>query len=257
MNRIPSTIGRSGCRATRAFTLVELLVVIGIIALLISILLPALGRAREAANTVACQSNMRQLVLMTTLYTTENKGTLPHSSRDGVKDPTNSVLTWFQYMDSKIPVSVRQCPGGRSNKYYDTTVKRMAFPGEFVGSKPWWWMDEGKESWISVNKNACTRWDQWEAYKARRVTYFRKHAQVMLVVDHWRGDDGNPAGGWIPGENIRFRHQNGTAISMGFLDGHAEVWTWDTCKNGTEAGYPRNLFATNLDFLPWGDANAR
>lgn len=75
----------------RAFTLVELLVVIGIIAVLIGILLPALGRAREAGNRTQCLSNMRQQFVAMTSYAAANRGQMPIGTRAGY-DQMNYVL---------------------------------------------------------------------------------------------------------------------------------------------------------------------
>ena len=61
----------------RAFTLVELLVVIGIIALLVGMLMPALNKARQSANTLKCLSNLRQIGTVMNMYIAANKGSFP------------------------------------------------------------------------------------------------------------------------------------------------------------------------------------
>jgi prepilin-type N-terminal cleavage/methylation domain-containing protein/prepilin-type processing-associated H-X9-DG protein len=96
-------------KSDKGFTLVELLVVIGIIALLISILLPALGKARDAANTVKCAANLHAVGAGFANYITNYKGYLPPSnvyrpdeSGAVLTTPTNGFIHWssFIYNDS-------------------------------------------------------------------------------------------------------------------------------------------------------------
>ena len=88
------------------FTLVELLVVIGIIALLISMLVPALNRARAAGRTITCASNVRQIGLVFRLYATDNRDSLPPGQYDHGGAEGN--WTWTDYLDRYLGARLSQ-----------------------------------------------------------------------------------------------------------------------------------------------------
>ena len=89
----------------RGFTMIELLVVIGIVVILVALLLPVLGKARTAANTVVCLSNLRQIVTASQLYVGENHDRLPYSGRDF---PGMAVLDpWELCLFSASPATVK------------------------------------------------------------------------------------------------------------------------------------------------------
>lgn len=183
-------------RRRHAFTLVELLVVIGIIALLISILLPALGRARAQANLIDCQARLRQIGQGLQLYASQNNGLFPWGALDhdagalaGFPNPHGErwwkwSYTISQYLgtDEMNPPTVNYWP--KNNPVF--TDK------DTIEGNPWGWVTHYvAHPRIMPQNNGSDPYKKWDEGTSggkqtivqRRMASIRNASEVMAVWD--------------------------------------------------------------------------
>lgn len=230
-------------RTLSGFTLVELLVVIGVIAVLIAILLPALAKARRSAVTLKCLSNMRQLGTGIQMYMSSNRDAMPAAGygqyyADGVTVRPNwngsfSFPTWRQLIYPYITAAKIDLVG--TNGVATTGLPDLgvvACPANAQGSRSLFTSGMGMGWRMSYYGNALNtggntvppmnRTDKSGAW----MKPAKMSSPSTVIVLYEGGSDGGPTGssGISPaGDPTRYWFMHKNLANYAFADGHAET----------------------------------
>lgn len=181
--------------AARAFTLVELLVVIGIIALLVGILLPTLSNAQRSARDVKCQSNIRQLCMSLINYAGENKGAFPPNCND-INLTQTGVQGGFWYDYDRIG---RYLPNTKVLTSNSILTPVMTCPNDEGGSRSY-----AMSFWASsfVNPTATTHGPPTLRHAGSAWGTETKGAAQLILVGEKLSVFNDGFGGWAAGATI-------------------------------------------------------
>ncbi len=226
----------------KGFTLIELLVVIAIIALLLAILMPALGKVKEKAKDIICRTNIKSIQLATLLYTDDNDGKMPIYDVGGGLW-VNLISSYLGDMDKS-----RYCPSTTVDK------KKLEDPNldyEWGSAKTSWIWNWGTPE-PEMGSYALSTWfytltdsqrDQMQANDPERLKlYFKSMLDVRrpdrtpvfgdsMWIDSGSEDtDTCPADFNLNGNgnyggrmSMYLLNRHGAHINMGFADGHQQV----------------------------------
>ncbi len=230
----------------KAFTLIELLVVISVIAMLMAILMPAFAAARFGTQALVCKSNLRQLLIASISYATENDGFLVPAASD--MWDTAGLRRWHGRRDS-LDEPFNPLRGPLAGYLADGKVKECAAKVDFVKGQDWNVNFEqgcggygynmtyiGSRLWQSRADSVQT-WK--EAYmKTTRITEIAAPGKTLMFADTAMANDerslieysfaeppftvydGRPVTSFYMSPSINFRH--GTRANIGWADSHVD-----------------------------------
>ncbi len=193
------------------FTLIELLVVIAIIAILASMLLPALNKARDKAQEIKCLGNIRQLMQGCLLYGDDNKGQCPPYWASGIE---------------KWPVLIRQYViGGSGNTAIESDGNGVYHYNHPLYLCPATTPADGTATYVKKNHYGIN-WNMAYKNTANANTVFhrvRRPTERLFMADVWdRRNEDYQELCVISLEDLGLRHRGSSGCNLAFVDGHSE-----------------------------------
>lgn len=214
----------------QAFTLIELLVVVAIIALLMAILMPSLGRARESAKAVQCSSNMRQVGVASLMYAEENRGyvLLKQDEGDWGNSCWHEILHKWDAPYLPNPAKVMSCPS-RLMRFPHTLGYKTA---DYTAYNQWkWFQVYGCRTMIddipSTYRQPGAQWNKL-FIRIQSVenpgSYLHLSDSIIVMWDLPFYDIGLNYYTYQNNGGLFMAHREGVANAW-FIDGHAEAVT--------------------------------
>ena len=270
-------------KAKKGFTLIELLVVIAIIALLMSILMPALGIAKELAGAAVCAAREKQILLAWTVYSQANDGNLCTPNTYDY-DPSDDDFDWVAFDDvsySRLDCTAEQeiegvldgvlydyyedpklvhCP---TDKRYSSAPANSAYGGN-GGYRTYSFVHHANGNFKQGLIDSGRMLSESEIFK--KLDELRTPSSKFVLVEE-NDNRGLNLGTWVmkltddPGFVDPFAVFHNMRSVLGFGDGHIERIAWkdnrtekfsDDISNGTNAGYGFEAWAN----LPQNDYNS-
>jgi prepilin-type N-terminal cleavage/methylation domain-containing protein/prepilin-type processing-associated H-X9-DG protein len=236
---------RNSRASHRAFTLTELLVVVGLIAVLISLLLPVVGKARSAANAANCLSNLRQMGTAWTIYTSENRGRLLDYMWNNLTQPERAFRGYWlgTLEDYKVSGRTLFCPSAGEpmpfnfNKGFGNVTYAWSGKYQSNGNVMRFNASLYRESSYGFNRYLTVGGGFGANSNASQVTAVRTPTEVPVFMDStyvdFKPDNFTPLSPAPPPPNLRgdtmplYEHwrfliaRHGRAVNAYFVDGSA------------------------------------